>query len=148
MTSESIHWIAGASQAALLLVAIATAILAFVQLHSAKRFELLKLLEDSETREARHTLFHQVVKMKRTDRWWDAPGLDKAAARVCASFDIIGIMAHGCNRRFFVREWAHGICWTHEALKPYLEDRRSSDPRAYHGFHKLYGDAKPYHQKA
>ncbi len=135
------------SQVALALIAFAAAIVAYEQVRTFKRFELLKMLEDPRIRKARRMLYQRlrVAKEPALQIWWeDDDDLEEAASTVCASFDIVGRMARGRNRRFIIRGWSYNICWTYEILDGYLCERQRNNPLAYDGYRKLYGDAKRF----
>jgi hypothetical protein len=119
------------------------AIGAYVQLQTYKRSELLKILEDSRVRKARRLLYLRLrVPKEPPQLWWENDDeLEEVATTVCASYDIVGLIAKGRNRRFFVRQWSYNICWTYEVLNEYLSVRH---PVAYHGYRKFYGHSKPF----
>jgi hypothetical protein len=134
------------SQIALTGIAFAAAVGAYVQLQTFKRFELLKILEAQAVRNARRILYHRVRQSKEPPAdWWTDDTLEEAASSVCASFDIVGLIARHRNWRFFTREWAHPICWTYEALQEYI---RMGNPDGYHGYHNLYKAAKKHQHSA
>ncbi len=126
------------SQIALTGIAMVAAIGAGLQLRTFKRYELLKLLEDSRTREARRTLYHR---SKEGIGWREDADLEKAASLACATFDIVGLLAKGANRRFFKRYWAYSICWTHHVLDGYLIHMRNTNPDSYIHYEKLHRGA-------
>jgi hypothetical protein len=129
------------AQIILLFVAIVAAAAGFVQVRTIRLFELLKFLEESSVRDARRPIFKE-VKLGDTEKWWETNlKLDEAASTVCATYDIVSHLAMGKNRRFFVREWANSICWTHERLENFLKDRRRTVPSAYHAYSALYKEA-------
>jgi hypothetical protein len=125
---------------ALMIIAGTAAGVGYWQLQTFKRFELLKILEKQQVRDARRLLFQKLRDQKEEPLWWQNDvELEKAASTVCASFDIVGLMATGCNRRFFRKHWAYPICWTYKALEKYIDAR---NPTGYHGFRKLYKEAR------
>ncbi len=129
---EQGYWIA---QIALALVAVAAAAIAALQIRTYRQYELFKLLEDSRTRAARRRLYHD----RKTGDWWkNDHALERAASLVCATYDIVGLMAKGKNRRFFETYWAYSICWTHAVLKGYLAFIRKDNPEAYPHYEALY----------
>jgi hypothetical protein len=132
--TEASHW-------SLVVVTVVVAGVAWWQLQTFKRFELLKLLEDPWVRNARSLLYRELRGDKEPEpQWWSKnPRLERAASTVCASFDIVGLMATGRNRRFFRRYWAHSICWTYATLKEYIDAR---NPTGYHGYRRLYQEAR------
>jgi hypothetical protein len=142
---EAYYW----SQIVLTGIAFAAAIGAFIaarvayaQLEAFKQFELLKILEAQPVRKARTQLWHQVRQSEKPlSNSWTAESLEEDALSVCASFDIVGIMARGRNWKFFTREWAHPICWTYELLEEYIRVR---NPNGYHGCRNLYNAAKKH----
>jgi len=137
------YWI---SQITLMLIAGGAAFVAWHQVRTFRLFELLKFLEDPRIRQARRTIF-KGVKKDDSQKWWETDeDLEEAAATVCASFDIVSLLAKGTNRKFFIRNWAHSICWTHETLEGFLTDRRRIHD-AYRSYTSLYKDAKPYADK-
>ncbi|MGJ0454794.1 MAG: hypothetical protein ACR65T_16420 [Methylocystis sp.] len=140
MTLEQAYYI---SQILLLGVAFAAAIGAFIQITTFRRFELLKLLEEPRVREARR-LIYKKKNQTNGEEWWREDCAERAAAIVCSSFDIVGFLATGPNRRFFARHWWYPICWTYEALEDYLNDRRAGAPEVYEGYTRLYESAKRY----
>jgi len=134
---EQLYWL---SQIFLLLVAFGAAIVAYIQIQTFKRFEIFKFIEQPHIREARACVFRR-IKLAKED-WRKSEALQDAAALVCASYDILGIVAGWWNRRFFARHWGYSICWTYEALDDFLKDRRKSFPDAYRGYKCLYDQAK------
>jgi hypothetical protein len=139
---QAYYW----SQIVLTVIALVAAIGAYVQLQTFKRFELLKVLEDPRVRKARRTLYRKMhATTKPPTAWWDADDeLEEAASDICASYDVVGILAKRRNFCFFSKEWSHNIYWTYVTLEKYLDHRRSDNPRAYHGYRKLYKRAKRY----
>lgn len=138
-TLENVYFI---SQIALTLIAALAAYGAYDQLKTIKKFEFLKILESENVREARRQLFMKLVRTSPAENWWDDdPETEKAASTVCASFDIVGIMARGTNRRFFTTEWARPIWWTYRVLEPYIAAR---NPDGYRGFRKLFQEAEKH----
>ncbi|MGA7710453.1 MAG: hypothetical protein WCA81_01005 [Rhizomicrobium sp.] len=129
-------------QSPVAVVASLTAAAAWTQIQQFRQFEVLKYLEEPRIRSARRTLYYKLKNV--TDQeWWNTDmELEEAAATVCTSFSIVGHMVGLWNYRFFVRNWAHPICWTYEALEQYLAERRKEAPNAYEGFTKLYNSAK------
>jgi hypothetical protein len=135
---QAYYW----SQIALAVIALIAAIVAYWQLSTFKRFELLKILEALPVRKARSLLWHRWKKQPPTGDWWMNDGeseLEEAASLVCASFDIVAIIARGRNWKFFTKQWSHTICWTYELLEKYIEARA-----AYDGYSNLYESAKKY----
>jgi hypothetical protein len=135
------------AQIALLVVAVLAAIVGYSQLKHANRFELLKLLEDERFREARRLLWFEVCAKEPPPslRWWageENKKLEQAAAKTCASFDIVALMAKYGNRRFFSKEWARSICWTYDLLAPYIADRH--DAVAFKHYRALAEEARKY----
>jgi len=131
-----------------LIAGAALALGAYYQLQTFKQFELLKILEARPVRKARHLLWHRLQQPKEEPplHWWtDNDDLEEAASSVCASFDIVGIIARGRNWKFFTKEWAHPICWTYESLQEYI---RMRNPNGYHGYRALYKAAKKHHHSA
>jgi hypothetical protein len=117
------------------------------QLQTFKRFELMKYLEDPRIRKARRLLFYRLRSPKEPPpaRWWESDEeLEEAAATVCSSYDIVGIMATGTNHKFFKKEWAYNICWTYDALSEYLRERHQANQNLFHGYRELYDAAKPF----
>lgn len=86
--------------------------------------------------------------LTRSGGQWKDDELEEVASTVCATFDLVGIMATGQNRSFFVREWSFSICWTYEKLKDYLHARRKGEQNPYPGYRKLYEEAKQYDPRA
>jgi len=123
--------------------AVIAASVGYWQLQTFQRFELLKLLEDKNVREARRQVWLKLHKHQPKDfDWWDKEEyqeLESHASTVCASFDIVGLMASWPNRRFFIKHWAHGIRWTYKALEKYIDHRHSN---GYRGYRRLYKKAK------
>ncbi|QWG11692.1 hypothetical protein KMZ29_18415 [Bradyrhizobium sediminis] len=145
MLVNAYYW----SQIALAIIAAVAAIAAYVQIQTFKRFELMKMLETPHVKAARQALFLASRKHP-GEKWWntDDPAFDKeleqAAATIAGSFDIVGIVAKGANRRFFRSHWGHSIRWTHKALEGFLMDRRTQaggNPGAFSGFEGLYAEA-------
>jgi hypothetical protein len=66
------------------------------------------------------------------------------ASTVCATFDIVALMAKYGNYSFFSEQWAHSICWTYKVLKPYINYRRKTNPRSYPNYSKLYNAAQKH----
>jgi hypothetical protein len=122
---EGYYW----SQIALTVIAALAAIGAYIQLLTFKRFELMKVLEEPRIRKARSLLFQRLRSTTPPPPlWWESDHeLEEAAAAICASYDIVGMMAQGLNRRFFMK-CSYNICWTYEALEGYLEARRHGAP--------------------
>ncbi len=112
--------------------------IAYDQLQTSQKFELVKILEDAATRKARWRLFHEIDDTQ--DNWWEKPEFEEVASTVCATFDIVGIMSMpgGRNRAFFTKEWAHSITWTHKKLDRYLKARGKNKHRPYPGYEGLY----------
>jgi hypothetical protein len=131
------------SQVVLTGITAVAAYVAYHQVQTFKKFELLKILEDPRVRKARRLLYQKLrASAKHRKNWWQHDDkLEEAASTVCASFDIVGLMAKGCNRHFFRNEWAYNICWTYEVLGEYIKDR---NPGGYRGYHQLYKEARPY----
>jgi hypothetical protein len=148
--SQRGYWL---SQIALLVFAVLAAIAAFRQVSATKLFEMLKFVEQEEFREARRIIYFEIRRQPPEAKWWEQKEHDrweKAAAKVCASYDILGLVAK-CNLAarlhrgigwFFIREWCNSIVNAHEALRPYLAYRRKTRPNAYHGFTWLYDRAR------
>lgn len=135
-TLENIYFL---SQIVLTVIAGLAAYGAYAQLQTMKKFEFLKILESENVREARRKLYFELVKNPpKSEWWWNDPDTEKAASTVCASFDIVGIMAQGQNWKFFTTEWSRPICWTYRVLEPYIAAR---SPGGYHGFRELFRDA-------
>src|SRR5262245_56028487 len=103
---EHLYWL---SQIFLLVVGGAAAVVAYRQIQTFKRFEIFKFIEEERIRAAR-TLVYREIKVAKKD-WRDDPKLEDAASLVCASYDIMGIVAGWRNRRFFARFWGYSICW-------------------------------------
>src|SRR4051812_25643300 len=94
------------SQIILTVIAGATAVGAYLQLQTYKRSEFLKTIEDPQVRSARRLLYRRLVSAQAPPNWWDEDEeLALAAGAVCSAYDIVGIMARGKNRRFFIEEW-------------------------------------------
>jgi len=135
---EAYYW----SQIVLTGIAFVAAVGAYAQLQTFKRFELLKILEAQPVRNARRLLYHRLRQPKAPPaEWWTDDNLEEAASSVCASFDIVGLIARRRNWRFFTSEWAHPICWTYEVLEEYI---RMRNPNGYHGYRDLYKAAKKH----
>jgi hypothetical protein len=135
---EYAHWGSQVWLSAVLFVtAIGATLGAFLQLREFKRFELLKFLEAPQVRTARRLVYQQFYATEEPPPgWWNTDDdLENAAATVCASFDIVGLMAKGYNRTFFVHEWARPICWTYIHLESYMKAR---NPGGYRGYRELY----------
>ena len=110
----------------------------------------MKMLESPHVKAARQNLFLASRKQK-GKKWWnvDDPDFDKeleqTAAIIAGSFDIVGIVATGSNRRFFRSHWRHSIRWTHGVLEGFLNDRRDQaggNPKAFSGYERLYAETK------
>lgn len=145
-------------------VASIAALVALAQSQRAKLFELLKYLEDPKLREARRIVYYKIgVKQgrwwpRRDTEWWENDGvkheLEKAAAAVCASYDILGriIEFDRVDRllgkfgigvgHFFAKNWANSAVVLYEILKPYVDHRRKENVDAYRGFVILYQRSK------
>jgi len=137
---------------ALVLVGAVAAAFALRHVQTLKKFELLKYIESSEVRDARRKVYQEIaIGPRQGQEWWKDKAnddLEKAAALVCASYDILGLVAGRlCLGRFFARSWAHSIVWSHEALKPYLDYRRENASNAYHTYTQLYDRARAYAKK-
>ncbi|MCK1386543.1 hypothetical protein [Bradyrhizobium sp. 21] len=139
---DAYYW----SQIALAVIAGLAAFGAYYQIQTFKRFELLKLLESPHVKLARQRLF-LADKTLRGVKWWSFKDeafeeeLEQSAAIVAGSFDLVGIVAKGSNRRFFRSHWGHSIRWTHEALEDFLEERRNQtggNPNAFAGYETLH----------
>jgi hypothetical protein len=129
-------------------IAAMAAIVGFLQLRASNRYELLKKLEDQQVRKARLLLFNELRKKKSEPSWWDKhPKLEQAASTVCATFDIVALMAKYGNYSFFSKEWANTICWTYDALEEYLKYRAKNNPRSYPHYGELYKAAKKWRYK-
>jgi hypothetical protein len=137
-------WVEAAPHWALAIIAALAALVGYRQLQMSTRYELLKMLEQPHVRDARRLLYQKLRAQTPESRWWenkdnkDNDELERAASTVCSSFDIIGLMARGSNRRFFRRYWAYPICWTYKALEQYLDAR---NPTGYVGYRRLYKEA-------
>lgn len=128
------------AQILLVVIAFAAAWFGYEQWQTFKRSELLKLLEKRHVREARHLLYKKLREQNPEPLWWQNDEiLEKAASTVCASFDIVGLMATGRNRRFFTKHWAYGICWTYATLEQYINAR---NPTGYRYYRRLYEEAR------
>jgi hypothetical protein len=134
------------SQIVLTVIAFGALLGAFLQIKTSNKFELLKILESPRIREARGLLWRKLRASNASSphMWWQYDEeLEKAAATVCASFDIVGIVGRRWNRRFFTRNWAYPVCWTHEALEAYIKHRSEEQKaQAYEGYERLYKAAK------
>lgn len=130
------------SQIALALTAFAAAGFGYWQLRASNRYELLKKLEDEQVRKARRLLWKELLAKKPQASWWNDDDLEEAASTVCASFDIVGLMAKYGNYSFFCKEWAPVIRWTYEALQEYIAERKKHRSRAFDNYRKLYERAK------
>jgi hypothetical protein len=127
------------SQIILTVIAGIAAAGAFLQLKASNKSEMLRLLEDPLIRKARGLLWQKLVLAPRPAKWWEFDTeLEEAASTVCASFDILAITVGWFNKGYFVKNWAHPICWTHKVLQDYLEDR---DPGGYQGYRALSEEA-------
>jgi hypothetical protein len=122
---------------------------AYHQIQTFKRFELLKLLESPYVKSARQALF-LATKKRSEEKWWNFDDaafdkeLEQAAAVVAGSFDVVGIVAKGSNRRFFRTHWGHSMRWTRSALDGFLTDRREQpggNPEAFSGYETLCREA-------
>jgi hypothetical protein len=138
-------------QIVLLFIAVGAGIVGYLQLRASNRYELLKILEDRPVREARWLVWPELGEEEKRKKlqpaWWGYPShsdLEKAASLVCASFDIVALMAKYGNYRFFSREWANSICWTYEALQDYLAHRSKNNQRSYPHYNELYKAAKKH----
>jgi hypothetical protein len=119
--------------------AIVAAYVGIGQLRASNRYELLKLLESPDVRDARQLLYVKLRRNQPPVKWWENDDeLDKAAATVCASFDIVALMARWRNRRFFCKEWGSSIIWAYEVLEEYIKSRH---PGAYKNYRKLYTES-------
>jgi hypothetical protein len=137
------------SQIFLTVIALFALVAALIQLRTFKLMELLKFLEASDIRAARRTVVREIS--KRDDEWWkdvkDGDRLEKAAAQVCAAYDILGRMIEfdridhwirlGSYGRFFQRHWARSILDNHAALERFLAYRQQRTSAAYEGFTDL-----------
>lgn len=141
---------------ALVAAAGLAAFFAWWQVRTFKKFELLKYIEGSEVRWARRKVYHE-IRPKRGEKWWndvdsndlavkaEALKMEEAAALVCASFDILGLVARRFwMRRFFAKYWANGIVRSYDILKPYVDHRREVQPSAYRFYIELYDQARPH----
>jgi hypothetical protein len=128
------------SQILLTITAIVAAGVGIWQLRTPNRSECLRMLEDHTVRKARRLLYKKLRKETPSPSWWEADEcLEEAASTVCASFDIVGLMATYGNQRVFAREWKNSICWTYAVLNKYIDKR---NPGGYGGYRKLYEMAK------
>jgi hypothetical protein len=78
------------------------AIVAYLQVSAIKLFELLKFVEQEEFRKARRVVFFEIRVAPSGEKWWEDNVHDdweNAAARVCASYDILGLII--ARRRHF-----------------------------------------------
>jgi hypothetical protein len=130
------------SQIGLAVTAVIAAGFGYGQLRSSNRYELLKKLEDEQVRKARRLLWNELRAKQPQPLWWKDDKLEEAASTVCASFDIVGLMARHGNYRFFSKQWAPVICWTYQALQEYIAERNRNRPRAFDNYRKLYERAK------
>jgi hypothetical protein len=134
------------SQLILTGIALVAAAGAVLQLKASNKSEMLKLLTDPPIRRARRLLWQRLVVSHPPAKWWDFDQegfddeLEEAASTVCASFDVLAITVYRFNRGYFVRNWAHPICWTHKVLQPYLEHRGPG----YKGYRDLSEKAERY----
>ena len=141
---ENVYWI---SQIGLVIIAAVAACVAYNQLSASNKFELLKVLETQNVRQARQFLFRKLHgPHDPPENWWvHDDKLEEAASTICASFDIVALMAFKKNRQFFAKKWAHPICWTYRDLAPYIQAR---NPSGYQDYHKLYQEAEHYDSSA
>jgi len=127
-------------------VAFLAAGIAYRQWTTFKRFELLKMIENKENREARDMLNKHLFMITPLPEWWKYNDeLERAASKVCATYDIVGLVSGRCDRVFFGKEWGHSIRWTHEVLNTYLGFRRNNNPLHYRNYDALYEVSKRYH---
>ncbi|HEX4077495.1 MAG TPA: hypothetical protein VHX61_01290 [Rhizomicrobium sp.] len=140
---DAYYW----SQIILTIIAAAAAIAAYIQLQTFKRFELLKILQDEATHEARRKVFREIKLLKGTE-WWSDDKLEDIAVKVCATYDLAGIIAKGRNRAFFVKHWGYSVCATYEILIEYLDWRRKNSRSTFLGYSKLYKAAQKHHPEA
>jgi hypothetical protein len=152
---QHLSWL---SQILLLVVAVGAAFVAFHQVSATKLFELLEFVEQEEFRDARRVVHFEIDREFANKQWWADDQHDdweKAAAKVCAFFDILGLIVkrslfariHIGAESFFTREWSSSIIKARKALQPYLAYRRETEPSAYHGFTWLYCRARRAHAK-
>ena len=126
-------------------IAFLAAGIAYVQWRTFKRFELFKMIEDKENRAARDMLNKHLFMRTALPKWWEYNDeLERAASKVCATYDILGLVS-GRDKKFFGREWGHSIRWTHEVLDAYLDYRRNDNPLHYRNYDALYKVAKKDH---
>jgi hypothetical protein len=119
--------------------------IAYVQWRTFKRFELFKMIEDKENRAARDMLNKHLFMRTALPKWWKYNDeLERAASKVCATYDILGLVGER-DIEFFGREWGHSIRWTHEVLDTYLDYRRNDNSLHYRNYDALYEVATRYH---
>ena len=121
---------------------------ALKEYRSARLFEAIKYLEDSETREARKIIYQELVRSSpKSKQWWNNnKRLSDAAATVCARYNLVGAVSKDDKklRKFIVKEWAYNICATYEPLKEYLRHREENRGQAgaFNRYRELYDEAR------
>ncbi|HXP31721.1 MAG TPA: hypothetical protein VN832_11560 [Stellaceae bacterium] len=147
------------SQLGVLIIVSIAAFAALWQVSATRLFELLKFVEDKDFRDARRIVYFKIGNQPAGRDWWNYQPfnneLEKAAAKVCAVFDILGITTE--PRRFsptrvfrcgvgwfYARKWANSIVQAHDILEPYIAYRRTTQKSAYCGFTRLCERARPY----
>ena len=124
---EIAYWVA---QIFLAVIAAFSAKFAYDEFGFHERLEILRALQDPETRKARGFVLGK-ANGKAYEGWTDE---DKfAASTVCASFDSAGFLMETRNKRLtfrdrrLVKKWAPTIIRTHEILVPFLVERRQQN---------------------
>ena len=148
--SEYIELLSRVATIVIAAIAISTLYIAYRQIRTYRLFELLKILEAEHVRDARRTVIREIRKMKNTE-WWENEALEKQAALVCATYDILGRMIQydrldsflpGGYGEFFARYWGPSIIDAHRILATFLDYRRARVADAYGGFTTLAETAR------
>jgi hypothetical protein len=126
------------------IAAFCAALAAYAQIRTLKLLEMLKFIESRDVRAARRRVIREIS--NKTDKWWDADDeLEAAATDVCAAYDILGrlIEADWVERLSlkgysdFFQHWDYSISVTHDALLPFLNERRKDHSDRYSAFSRL-----------
>ncbi len=145
---EQWDWIA---QLLLVMVAVLAAWFGRNQLILFERFEMLKYIQGTEAREARHCVLATLADVPYA-KWTTEQKFQ--ASTVCASYDIIGFLIRSrgwfpsVRGRFFTKGWATSIVRTHEILEPFIEERQiQNGGNVWEDYDWLYKQALRYKTK-
>lgn len=119
---------------------------------TSQLIEILRLLEQGSTGDARATVLIDVAARERNgENWWEADErLHRAAASVCTTYDhVAGIINFdsGPAGQFFLETWGEEVIRVHDVLERYLDLRRSSGVAFCSEFTWLAQEARRIHHR-